>query len=721
MATTSQYLEQLQQDRNNLADALVNKGIGAAKTETFTSLVGKIKDIKPKLQNKTVTPEEDGLTISSDSDYDGLNEVTISPIQAGAIKNLTADNIKKNIEILDIVGTYGATSQIKYVTPSKEQQIIKPDSGIEYLSQVTVQPVTSAIDSDIISTNIKKGVEILGIEGTFEGDFVFQTKSVSASAAEDLIVTPDSGYDALEQITVKKITASIDSDIKAENIKNGIEILGVTGTYAPDPSMTNKYISPKTYEQEIYPDEGYSYFDKVTIGGVTSSIDSNIVPSNIKEGVTILGVNGALEPVKGEEIYINPSTTTQVIIPGNSKNAITKATVAPVTSAIDAKIISSNIKEGVSILGVTGTYNGGISSLQTKTAIPTDKEQQVTADEGYDALSNVIIEATPVEDITVEPSMNTRTYTRSDGKFINNVTVNQVTSEVDPNIQPENIKQNMSILGVVGTYKGEQQNYFGALNTAGTSSSPGILKALLSVPEDLVITTGNYMFYSCANLQEVPNLDYSNVTEAQYMFAACSQITETKEVSKFKNLTNANYMFHACPALVSADLSNWVAPKLVRCENMFHNSYNLAEVKLDGFTAPIWDMDYMFYSCNKLTKLDFSKANITTTYYFESAFQGCYNLIEADLSGITSSTGSIVCKRMFYGCKALQKLDIRNIKVSGLTSSSNYSDMFFQVPTSCKIIVMDDACKTWFANKFSSYWNVKTVAEYEAELGEVSE
>jgi hypothetical protein len=62
--------------------------------------------------------------------------------------------------------------------------------------------------------------------------------------------------------------------------------------------------------------------------------------------------------VNGEEISITPSTESQVITPSTGKNAITKATVAAVTAAIDANIIAENIKKDVTILGVTGTYEG---------------------------------------------------------------------------------------------------------------------------------------------------------------------------------------------------------------------------------------------------------------------------------------------------------------------------------------------------------------------------
>lgn len=60
--------------------------------------------------------------------------------------------------------------------------------------------------------------------------------------------------------------------------------------------------------------------------------------------------------LEGEEISVTPTTSEQVKTPGTGKNAITKCTVAAVTSAIDSNITAGNIKDGVTILGVTGTY-----------------------------------------------------------------------------------------------------------------------------------------------------------------------------------------------------------------------------------------------------------------------------------------------------------------------------------------------------------------------------
>ena len=61
-----------------------------------------------------------------------------------------------------------------------------------------------------------------------------------------------------------------------------------------------------------------------------------------------------------------------------------------------AKIIPSNIKSGISMLGIVGTYSGEAATVQAKTAIPSTSAQTILPDANYDYLSQVTVEAIPV-------------------------------------------------------------------------------------------------------------------------------------------------------------------------------------------------------------------------------------------------------------------------------------------------------------------------------------
>ena len=66
-------------------------------------------------------------------------------------------------------------------------------------------------------------------------------------------------------------------------------------------------VQPTTADQTITPTEG-SVFSGGTVRAVTSSIDNNIVPENIKQGVSILGVAGTLSGGSGGSANLIPLT-----------------------------------------------------------------------------------------------------------------------------------------------------------------------------------------------------------------------------------------------------------------------------------------------------------------------------------------------------------------------------------------------------------------------------
>ena len=68
----------------------------------------------------------------------------------------------------------GAGGQIKNlntksVDPTTENKTYSPSSSYNGFSSFTVKAVTAAIDENIVAGNIKSGVTILGVEGTYDG------------------------------------------------------------------------------------------------------------------------------------------------------------------------------------------------------------------------------------------------------------------------------------------------------------------------------------------------------------------------------------------------------------------------------------------------------------------------------------------------------------------------------------------------------------------------
>lgn len=89
----------------------------------------------------TISTLNDEISIAQGY-HDGSGKVTILDTEKA---KLIAANIKQGITILGVEGTLEPSSEVtahaKIVTPSKSEQVILPDEGFDYLSQVTVNAI----------------------------------------------------------------------------------------------------------------------------------------------------------------------------------------------------------------------------------------------------------------------------------------------------------------------------------------------------------------------------------------------------------------------------------------------------------------------------------------------------------------------------------------------------------------------------------------------------
>lgn len=90
--------------------------------------------------------------------HDGSGTVQISATEAAKLKNHA--NIKAGVTILGETGTYtgeGATAQAKTATPSTASQVILPDPGYDYLSQVTIAAIPYVETANAYGTTVTIG------------------------------------------------------------------------------------------------------------------------------------------------------------------------------------------------------------------------------------------------------------------------------------------------------------------------------------------------------------------------------------------------------------------------------------------------------------------------------------------------------------------------------------------------------------------------------------
>ena len=176
-----------------------------------------------------------------------------------------------------------------------------------------------------------------------------------------------------------------------------------------------------------------TYVNKVIIGSevkldltqddITADKLAFGIKAHGKSGAPIVGTNTydadtsdatavAAEILNGKTAYVSGSKITGTM-PNNGKKTLditdksTPVTIpmgfhdgsgkARISSDEQEKLIPKNIREGITVLGVTGTMSGSEGMTpQAKSVTPTFAQQEVLPDDGYNCLSSVTVAAIPV-------------------------------------------------------------------------------------------------------------------------------------------------------------------------------------------------------------------------------------------------------------------------------------------------------------------------------------
>lgn len=395
---------------------------------------------------------------------------------------------------------------------------------------------------------------------------------------------------------------------------------------------------------------------------------------NVKTRPIKLGVSTKLMET-GKQAY--PSTVELDMVDGDQViTPVEEKVFSKVTVKKPDTLVAENIRKDINIGGVVGNLKPYVPVVSSE--------------------------------LNVEPKTEIQIFTPSENEYYDKVNVGAVTSSIDSNIVPENIRNNVEILGVKGTMlpKGldamqwkcdnmktlyqEFKNYTGpsldeplsVIDTGNVTNMQemfGACTKLITIPQidtsnvttmqdmftycqELItipqldtgnVTIMNNMFYNCYKLTTIPLLDTGNVTTMTYMFYNC-RILKTIPQLDTSNVTNMNNMFNNCMLLNSIPLLNTSNARNLGA--MFYSCASLETIP-ELNTSKATGMASMFGACTNLTsipKLDTSK--VTT---MSSMFNNCPNLTTIsglDMINVTNNSS------MFTGDKNLTNLILKNIK-----------------------------------------------------------
>lgn len=308
-------------------------------------------DISNALQEKNVTiTSNTTTTVTPDEGYVGISKLNVETEIPTEVNN-----------------------QEKSVTVSgSSTNTVYPDSGYTGLSSVNI---TSEVNlQNKFAKIVNTGATVITYDEGFDGlnsvevfvDVPLSSIEFDSSTNPQRVVTDSSGYC---DITVKPYSVEdvyVDSSTVAQTIRP-TNTDGFKNIYVNPISLRPLDINPSTSMQVFQ-----GAYDFVQAYPVTSSIDNNIVPENIRKDTTILGVTGTLEAIgEREEITVDASTSTQVYTPQEGYVGFSKVTVNGYTDCyttlFEAAPLDAPLNDfGPQTISITADNLRGIKNLEVR-------------------------------------------------------------------------------------------------------------------------------------------------------------------------------------------------------------------------------------------------------------------------------------------------------------------------------------------------------------------
>ena len=340
-----------------------------------------------------------------------------------------------------------------------------------------------------------------------------------------------------------------------------------------------------------------------------------------------------------------------------------------------------------------------LANLQEKETTPTKEKQQIKADQPYDGLSKVVVNAIPDEYIIPEGTRNINQNgdfdVREKATVVVNVpekvlgsktiTENGVYNPINDGLDGYNYV-NVATSGVnINDYYYTNDTYYG-----------GIRKYIKEIPmlNTETLDTMYEFFAGCTNLTNIPSINTSKVTNMRMMFSGCTKI-KTIPMLNTEKVTNMQGMFTECTSLI--EIPELYTNNVAEMSSMFSYCKNLKTIPTMN-TNKVTTMNMMFYNSGITTIPELDTSKVTSVY---NMFYSCSNLITIpklnfenvnNVSGFLSGAGNVV---NIGGFENLGKAYLTN-------KSANYTN-YGLILTNCSKLTHDS-----LMNIINNLYDIKT-------------
>ena len=205
-----------------------------------------------------------------------------------------------------------------------------------------------------------------------------------------------------------------------------------------------------------------------------------------------------------------------------------------------------------------------------------------------------------------------------------------------------------------------------------------------------------------------PSFADARPTKCSHWFELCMvEEIEGIEYLNTSEVTTMEYMFYNCTYLKKLDVSKFNTEKVTTFECMFTNCAS-PSLDVSSFnTENATNMRAMFSQCTNLTSLDVSNFNTSNVTNMTEMFARCWKLTSLDLSNFNTFHVTKM-NSMFTECSGLASLDVSSFKTPNVTTMATMFNRC-EALTSLDLSSFDTENVEEMQDMFSVCGNLKTI------------